>query len=106
MTPAVDGGLAATAADDGVAATTTTSRLRAAVAKRVMAMVAGSGVAAMTATSRLRPAAAERAVALAFDGGRRWGGGNGGRQQLPTGSGSGAMVGVVRTSNRDATRST
>ena len=27
MTPAVDGGLAATAADDGVAATTTTSRL-------------------------------------------------------------------------------
>ena len=37
MTPAVDGGLAATAADDGVTATTTTTCLRAAVAERVMA---------------------------------------------------------------------
>ena len=69
MTPAFDGGLAATTADDGVAATTTISRLRAAVAERVMATVAGSGVAATTATSRLRAAAVERAMALAFDGG-------------------------------------
>ena len=36
------------------AATTTTSRLRAAVAERVMATVAGNGVAATTATSHLR----------------------------------------------------
>ena len=60
MIPAVDGGLAAT---------TTTSRLRAAVAERVMATVAGSGVAGTTATSRLRAVAAEREMALAFDGG-------------------------------------
>ena len=53
MTPAVDGGLAATAADDGVAAMTTTSCLRAVVAERVMATAAGSGVAATTTTSRL-----------------------------------------------------
>ena len=78
MIPAVHGGLAATVADDGVAAMTTTSRLRAAVAERVMATVAGSGVmatvagsgvAVTTATSRLRAATAERAMALAFDGG-------------------------------------
>ena len=50
-------------------ASTSTSRLRAAVAERVMATVAGSGVAATTATSRLWAAAAERAMALAFDGG-------------------------------------
>ena len=37
MIPTVDGGLAATAANDGVVAMTTTSRLRAAVAERVMA---------------------------------------------------------------------
>ena len=52
-----------------MAATTTTSRLRAAVAERVMSMVAGNGVAATTATSSLRAAAAEREMALAFDGG-------------------------------------
>ena len=55
MIPAVDGGLAAMMADDGVAARTTTSRLRAAVAERVMATVAGSGVAATTTTSAFRP---------------------------------------------------
>ena len=48
---------------------TTTSRLWAAVAKRVMAMVAGSGVAATTATSRLWAMAEERVMALAFNGG-------------------------------------
>ena len=53
----------------GVAAATTTSRLRAAVAERVMATVDDSGVAATTTTSRLRAAVAERAMALAFDGG-------------------------------------
>ena len=53
MIPTVDGGLAAMAANDGVAATTTTSRLRAAVVERVMVKVAGSGVEATTATSRL-----------------------------------------------------
>ena len=61
MILAVDGGLAAMAADDGVAATTTTSRLRAAVAERVMATVAGNGVAATTATSRLQAPTVERA---------------------------------------------
>ena len=59
MIPAVDGGLAAMEADDGVAATTTTSSLRAAVAERVMATVAGRGVMAT---------AVERVMALAFDG--------------------------------------
>lgn len=65
MIPAVCSGLAAMAADDGVASTTTTSRLRAVVAERVMATVAGG----TTATSLLRAAAAEREKALAFDGG-------------------------------------
>ena len=51
----------------GVAATTTTSRLLAAVAEWVMATVAGSGVAATTATSRLRDVAAKRAMALCSD---------------------------------------
>ena len=78
---AVDGGLAAMAADDGVAATTTTSRLRATMAERVMATVAGSGVAATTAGDGL--------------GFRRWCGGNGGRQQLPTGSSNGACGGYL-----------
>ena len=77
MSPAVDGGLAATAADYGVAATTTTSRLRAAVAERVMALAFDSGVAATTAGNSYRRApAAER------------------------------VVGVPRTPNRDATRTT
>ena len=59
MTPMVDSGLAATTIDDGVVATTTTSRLWAAVVERVMAMVAKQWVAAMTATSRLRAVATE-----------------------------------------------
>ena len=59
MTAAVDGGLAATAADDGVASMTTTSRLQAAMAEQVMAMVAGSGVVA---------AAEERGVVLDQEG--------------------------------------
>ena len=100
MTPAVDGGLAATTADDGVAATTTTSRLRAAVAERVMA---GSGVAATMATSRLRASAAERAMALAFDGGvATTTAGNSCRGAAAVE----CVVGVPRTPNRDATRTT
>lgn len=67
MTPAVDGGLAATATDHGVEAMTTTSRLRAAVVERVMAMVAGSGVAATKVTSHLLATTAEWAMALAFN---------------------------------------
>ena len=75
--PAVDGGLAATVADDGVAATITTSRLRAAVAEREMALAFDGGVAAMAAGNSCRRAvAAER------------------------------VVGVPRTPNRDATRTT
>ena len=102
MTPAVDGGLAATAADDGVAAMTTTSRVRAAVAVRVMATVAGSGVAAMTATSRLRAAAAEREMGLAFDGGVAATAGNSCRRTAA----AERVVGVLRTPNRDATHYT
>ena len=67
MIPAVDGGLAAMAADDGVAATTTTSHLRAAVAERVMATVASSGVMA-TAADRVMAIAVERVMAVAFNG--------------------------------------
>ena len=103
MIPAVDGGLAAMAADAGVAATTTTSRLRAAVAERVMATVAGSAVVAPTAISRLRAAAAEREMAPAFDG-----------RVAATAPGNSCrraaaverVVGVPRTPNRDATRTT
>ena len=103
MTPAVDGGLAATTADDGVAATTTTSRLWVVVVERVMATVAGSGVAATTAISRLRATAAERATALAFDGGvAATAAGNGCRRA----SAVERVVGVPRTPNRDATRTT
>ena len=103
MTPAIDGGLAATAADDGVAATTTTSLLRAAVAERVMATVDGSGVAATTATYRLQATAAERAMALAFDGGvAAMAAGNNCRQAAAVER----VVGVPRTPNRDATRTT
>ena len=101
--PAVDGGLAATAADDGVAATTTTYRLRAAVAERVMVTVADSGVVAMTATSRLRAAAAEREMALAFD-----------NDVVATAVGNSCrraaaaerVVGVPHRPNRDAMRTT
>ena len=103
MTPAVDGGLSATAADDGVAATTTTSRLRAVVAERVMATVAGSGVAATTATSRLRAMAAERAMALAFNGGvAETAAGNNCRWAAA----AERVVGVPHTPNRDATCTT
>ena len=77
MIPAVDGGLAATVADDGVAATTTTSRLQAAAVERVMALAFDSGVAAMAAGNSCRRAAVAEHV-----------------------------VGVPRTPNRDATRTT
>ena len=63
MTPAVNGGLAATAADDGVAATTTTSHLRAAVAKRVCDGHDGRQWGAATmATSCLWAAAASQSL--------------------------------------------
>ena len=103
MIPAVDDGLAATAADVGVAATTTTSRLRAAVAERVMATVAGSGVATTTATSRLRAAAAEREMALAFDSGVAATAAGNSCRRAPAAE---RVVGVPRTPNRDATRTT
>ena len=100
---AVEGGLVATAADDGVAATTTTSCLRATVVERVMATVAGSGVAATTATSCLRAVAAERAMALAFDGGvAATAAGNSCRRAAA----AERVVGVPCTPNRDATRTT
>ena len=103
MTPAVNGGLAAMATDNGLAATTITSHLRAVVAERVMATVASSGVAATTATSRLRAAAAERAMALAFDGGvAATAAGNSYRRAAAVER----VVGVPRTSNWDATRTT
>ena len=103
MTPAIDGGLAATTADNGVAAMTTTSRLRAVVAERVMAIVAGSGVEAMTAISRLRAVAAERAMALAFDGGvAETAAGNSCQREAAVER----VVGVPRTPNRDATCTT
>lgn len=68
-----------------------------------MATVAGSGVAATTATSRLRAAAAEREMALAFDVG-----------VAATATGNSCqwaaaaehVVGVPRTPNMDATRTT
>lgn len=103
MTPAVDGGLVATAADGGVAATTTTSRLRAAVAKQVMATVAGNGVAATTAISRLRAAAAERAMALDFDDGVAATAAGNSRRRAPAAE---CVEGVPRTPNRDPTRTT
>ena len=103
MIPTVDGGLAAMVANDGVAATTTTSRLRAMIAERVMAMVAGGGVAATTATSRLRATAAEWAMDLAFDGGVvATAAGNSCRRAAA----AERMVGVPHTPNRDATRTT
>ena len=103
MTPAVDGGLAATAANDAVAATTTTSCLGAAVAERVMATVADSGVAATTTISRLRAAAAEQAMALAFDDGVvAMAAGNSCRREAAAEH----VVGVPHTPNKDATRTT
>ena len=104
MTPVVDGGLAATTVDDGVAATTTTSHLRAAVAKRVCDGHDGRQWGAATmATSRLQAATAERAITLAFNGG------------VPATTASNScrraaaakrVVGVPRTPNKDATRTT
>ena len=88
------------AADNGVVATTTTSRLRAAVAERVMA---GSGVAATTATSCLRVTAAERAMLLAFDGGVAATAAGSSCQRVVAAE---RVVGVPRTPNRDATRTT
>ena len=103
MTLAVDGGLTATTVEDGVAATSTTFHLRAAVAERVMATVAGSGVAATTATSRLRAAAAEREMALAFNGGvAAMAAGNSCRRAAAAEH----VVGFPCTPNRDATRTT
>ena len=93
----------ATAADDGLAATTTTSRLRAAVAERVMTTVAGSGVAATTATSCLWAAVAEWEMALTFDGGvAAMAAGNSCRRAPAVER----VVGVPRTPNKDATRTT
>ena len=102
MIPTVNGGLAATAADDGVSATTSTSCLRATVAERVMATVADNGVAATTATSRLRAAAAEQAIALAFDGVAAMAAGNSCRR-APAAE---HVVGVPCKPNRDATCTT
>ena len=91
------------AADDGVAATTTTSRLRAAVAERVMATVAGRRVAATMATSRLLATTMEREMALAFDGGvAATAAGNSCRWAAA----AERVVGVPRTPNRDTTRTT
>ena len=68
-----------------------------------MAMVAGSGVAATTATSSLRAVAAERGMALAFDGGvAATAAGNSCRRAAA----AERVVGVTRTPNRDATRTT
>jgi hypothetical protein len=112
MTPAVDGGLAVTAADDGVAATTTTSHLQAAAVERVMATMADSGVAATTATSRLQAVTAERAMALAFDGGVVAMAADGGvvataaSNSCRRAAAVERVVGVPRTPNRDATRTT
>ena len=103
MIPTVDGGLAATAADDGVATMTTTSHLRVVVAEWVMATLVGSGVAATTATSRLWAAAAERAMALAFDGGVAATTAGNSCRRAPAVD---RVVGVPRTPNRDATRTT
>jgi hypothetical protein len=109
MTPAVDGGVAATAADGGMAGT---SRLRAVVAERVMATAADGGVAATTATTRLRAAVAERLMALAGFGGVAAMATDGGVAATAAGNSCRRaavverVVGVVRTPNRDATGST
>ena len=87
----------------GVAGTTTTSRLRAAVAEWVMATVAGSGVVATTATSRLRVMATEREMALAFDGGVA---ATAASNSCRRAAAEEHVVGVPRTPNRDATRTT
>ena len=86
-----------------MAATTTTSRLQAAVAERVMSMVAGSGMTATMATSRYWAAAAEQAMALAFDGGVVATAAGNSYQRAAVAE---RVVGVPRTPNRDATRTT
>ena len=68
-----------------------------------MATVAGSGVAATTATSRLRAAAAEREMALAFDGGVAATVACNSCRRVAAAE---CVVGVPRTPNRDATRTT
>ena len=99
-------------AGSGVAATTATSRLRAAAMERAMALAfdggvaateADGGVVATTATSRLRAAAAERAMALAFDGGVAATAAGNSCRWAPAAE---RVVGVSRTPNRDATRTT
>ena len=108
MIPMVDGVLAATVADHGAAAMTTTSHLRGALAERVMAPVAGSGVAATTATSRLQAAAVEQAMALAFDGGAVATAADGGVAAMAAvnscrrAPAAERVLGVPRTPNRDA----
>ena len=68
-----------------------------------MATVASSWVEATTATSRLRAAVAERPMAVAFDGGvEATGAGNSCRRAAA----AERVVGVPRTPNRDATRTT
>ena len=79
------------------------SRLRAVVAERVMATVAGNGVAATTATSHLRTAVAERAMALAFDGSVA---ATAADNSCRRAAAAECVVGVLRTPNRDATRTT
>jgi hypothetical protein len=86
MTPAVDGGVAATAADGGVAAMAATTRLRAAVAERSMALAGFGGVAATAADGGVAATAAGNSCRRAAAAER--------------------VAGVVRTPNRDATDST
>lgn len=65
--------------------------------------MAGNGVAAMMATSRLRATVAKREMALAFDGGvAAMAASNSCRRAVA----AERMVGVSRTPNRDATRTT
>ena len=66
-------------------------------------MVADSGVAATTATSRLRAVATERALALAFNGGVAATAAGNSCLRVPAAE---RVVGVRRTPNRDATRTT
>ena len=68
-----------------------------------MATVAGSGVAAMMAISHLRAAAAECVMALAFDGGVAATAAGNSCRRAPAAE---RVVGVPRTPNRDATRTT
>ena len=71
--------------------------------KPTTATVAGSGVVATMATSRLRAAAAEREMVLAFDGGVAATAAGNSCRRAPSAE---RVVGVPRTPNRDATRTT